>query len=575
MSDDRFKQARKNLRDKHKQRQQGSGLPLEDQPTSAIGIDRRPGRPKNGSMIIGDDFDEGFGEEATAFVNVQAMQNGPPALPPALPNTQNFGSDDGDFGGEATDFVNVNDLQMDMGNQILTDSVLTQTYQYGPESIQNLASTLIFAQKADGQSVILKRVWNGDPAAFPDDLRERISAVDVVRHPNLVSLNGMLATPTGVWLELTRPPGYRLTDVLTQNGPQPNVVVFGWLTGVGEALDEIHRNGYIHAGLTPDAIWVKSDGGVMLEPFDLLAFEDRGNLAPYGPREMTYAPEQRELTSSTDTFCLANIAFAALTGLPLDLAKAGEVDPIVGKALQRALSANPRERFSTAAEFLKPFQNLEKKKGILPDLNFKFLIMAVGILMIGVVGLLYFQQQQSANAKRAAALANAAPTPFEVPEEGPDPRIKVIVDLKNDPLNRLAPRLLDKAEKRKVEQARIEAREELKGVEKLPSGQRKTKYTTSLSTITRAILISGETKEDTVFIKELRKRKDVIKMRKDYFTRITDSLEKGKSGSARINYTSYAAIEPEAPGLAFFNTNKTAKVERLVSISEQQKKEEK
>ncbi len=584
MSDDRFKQARKNLYDKHNQRQQDSGFgDFEDEATAMVDISQRPQHvggppavpPTGNSIVIGDGFDDGFGDEATAFVSLPELQQQNAAANPAPP-ANNYGGL-GEFGGEATDFVNLNDLNLDMGgpvgDPILTDPVLTQSYQYGPESVQNLASTLIFAQNVGGQSVILKRIWTEDPATFPDELKERVAALDGVRHPNLVALNGMLATPSGVWIELSRPPGYRLTDVIMQNGPQPTDVVFGWLTGVGDALDEIHRNGYIHAGLTPDAIWVQSEGGVMLEPFDLLAFEDRGDLAPFGPREMSYAPDQRELTNATDTFCLANIAFVALTGLPIDLSKAAEVEPKVGKALQRALSANPRERFQTAAEFLRPFRKSGSAKKGMPDLNFKYLVIGIGVLLIGVVGVLYWKQQSGAEAARKAALANALPVPFEIPEEGPDPRVKITLDLKTDPIDNSGKRLLDKVEKRKAERARIEAREDLTGVATLIEGQRKEKYSASLSAITRAIRISGRTEEDTIFLEDLRKRKDVVKIRKDYFVRISKALEKEKAGSARIAYTSFAAIEPNAPALTFFNRNKTAEVKQLISIAEIQNEE--
>ena len=597
MSEDRFKQARRNLYDKHNQRQQDTGfsdfddeatalvntnalnpgqqgapsLPFSSNPPSLPGAGSLPtpagAYPNNPiqqhnrtpGMMIGDGFDEGFGEENTAFVSLPDVQNMP--SPHANPM--------GDFGGEATDFVNINDIQMDLGgggNPILQDSVLTQSYQFGPESIQDLSSTLIFAQNVNGQSVILKRIWTEDASTFPQEIRDRVALIDSIRHPNLVSLNGMIATPSGVWIELTRPPGYRLSDIITQNGPQETGVVFEWLSGVGDALDEIHKQGYVHAGLTPDAIWVQSEGGVMLEPFDILAFEDRGDLAPYGPREMSYAPDQRELTPATDTFCLANIAFISLTGLPIDLSKAGEVEPKVSKAFQRALSANPRERFQKAADFLKPFRTAASTKKGLPDLNFKYLVIGVGVLLIAVVGFLYLNQQNAAEAARKAAIANALPTPFEVPEDGPDPRIKIQLDLKNDPVTLNGLKTLDKAAKQQAEQARIDAREDLDGVSSLISSQRKEKYNASLGAITRAIRLSGESEDDTLFLKDLRKRKDVIAIRKGYFRRINGALEKEKAGSARLLYTNFAAIEPTAPALTFFNKNKTAEVKQLISI---------
>lgn len=603
MSDDRFKQARKDLYDKHNQRQQDVDYGgFEDEATSLVDIGGmnsqpastratvppplrpnanpppiKPNPPSSSSLALGHAHGENFGEENTQFLTLDASN----ALNASertqmltldedtFSSTDNFSSNNDNA--NSTEFINIAEIQAQgnfEGGDVLSDTILRQNYQYSAESIQQGTTTLIFAQNNAGHSVILKRIWEQDSALFPPELNQQIAALDALRHPNFVHLNGMLATPTGVWVELSRPPGYRLSDVISQNGPQPEEVVFGWLGSVADALHVIHSAGFVHASLTPDTIWVQTDGSAMLEPFGILSFEERGDLSPYGPREMSFPPEQRELSSATDTFCLANIAFVALTGLPLDFSKVNKVSPKVGKLLQRGLSLNPSERFQSAQEFVKPFRVLtEGKKNALPNIDVKYLIIGVGVLLFSIVGILYFVQQSNAKDAAIEAEKNKLPIPFVVPEKGPDPRLKILVDLESDPISKIKIRM-DRNAEADADRLRVKAEEYIQGIEKYGKGQQRKQYRLSLAAIVKAIRLTGGTPEDLEFLKDLHQKKPVIAIRKKYFKEITAALLDNDLSAAKLNYQHLSAIELEIPAMNFFNSYKTANIKKLYSVED-------
>ena len=158
-------------------------------PAPAAGHEFRGVNP-NQSLVIGD---EGGYDGNTAFVNINDFAAG-----------ESFVPDDASAGYEgSTQFVNLAALQAGAAAEaggpagIEQDPVLRQGYQYGAESIQYGEITLVFAQNQQGRPVVLKRIWDGDPNGMPMPLRQRVAALDQIRHPQLVGLNGMIAAPTG------------------------------------------------------------------------------------------------------------------------------------------------------------------------------------------------------------------------------------------------------------------------------------------------------------------------------------------------------------------------------------------
>ena len=66
------------------------------------------------------------------------------------------------------------------------------------------------------------------------------------------------ATPP--WLVTAYVPGPSLEDVVDDNGPMPEAMVFRLIAGVAEALQAIHAAGVIHRDLKPSNVLLAQDG---------------------------------------------------------------------------------------------------------------------------------------------------------------------------------------------------------------------------------------------------------------------------------------------------------------------------
>ncbi len=146
------------------------------------------------------------------------------------------------------------------------------------------------------------------------------------------------------------------------------------LRGVASSLSYLHDNGTTHGALTQDTVWVAPTGRLwMLEwqwaipreeipagmrPLLAGGFPDGGR--PPTARPPEWANNEWIPTAASDQWQLASICFAVLTG---EDPPASDVPPVrlirpetpasVAAAIDRALSANPADRFSSAAAMLR------------------------------------------------------------------------------------------------------------------------------------------------------------------------------------------------------------------------------
>lgn len=546
----------------------------------------------NQSLVIGDAA--GY-EGNTQFLNLDDFADG-----------ASFTPDDTAAGYEGnTQFVNINALQAGGPPEqmsVESDPVLREQYQFGPESIQEGEFTLIFAQNMEGRPVVLKRIWEGDPDGMPMPVRQRIQALDQIRHPRLISLNGMLASQTGAWVEINRPPGYRLTDIVHQNGPQPQETVVEWMKQAAEILHAVHQQQFVYANLTTDAIWVQDDGTVILEPFDVLAFEHRGNLGAFGPPEMNFPPDQRQIYPASDVYSLAAVMVATLTGLPLNLGEVASLDKKLSGAAMTCLQQNPQERPQTMVDFV---EHLEKGGGAgASGLDFKFLLIGVAVIGLAGLGVAYYLQQQRA----------AAPPPPQIAKKGPaqdgnnavvpavdgtnaaallgstnaggtnaggtnqaadtataeapgqieqDPRLTINKSFQLNPPAQGEDQVPE-PDSAEAEAMRAEARELIDGIEKLVPDQQRDKYAQAMQKLAAAIRLSGgPTPADEKFLRDLFARDDVKEIQNDYFERVNKNLMDERVSRAKSIYPQLASIDATANEMEFFNRNKNVGVKRI------------
>ena len=146
------------------------------------------------------------------------------------------------------------------------------------------------------------------------------------------------------------------------------------LRGVASSLSYLHDNGTTHGALTQDTVWVAPTGRLwMLEwqwaiPREEIPAGMRPLLPggipdaerPANARPPEWNDDEWIPTAASDQWQLASICFAALTGEdppgsdvpPVRLIRP-ETPASVATAIDRALSSNPADRFSSAAAMLR------------------------------------------------------------------------------------------------------------------------------------------------------------------------------------------------------------------------------
>ncbi len=182
--------------------------------------------------------------------------------------------------------------------------------------------------------------------------------------------------------ELRRGPGYlrrwvtgeTVRSHLKRLGTAEIPYVLQVLRGVASSLSYLHDNGTTHGALTQDTVWVAPTGRLwMLEWQWAVPREDIPSgmrpLLPGSMREGERPPTARppewnkdewNPTAASDQWQLASICFSALTGEdppendvpPVRLIRP-ETPATVAAAIDRALSPNPADRYSSTAAMLR------------------------------------------------------------------------------------------------------------------------------------------------------------------------------------------------------------------------------
>ncbi|MGM0555692.1 MAG: protein kinase domain-containing protein [Myxococcota bacterium] len=489
------------------------------------------------------------------------------------------------------------------GSGIEADPVLNQTYQFTPDAIQRGGVTLIFAQNALGKDVVLRQIWEGDPSQMPGQMRQRIGELDDLSHPNLVSLNGVFAAQSGLWAELQRPEGFRLTAVLEQHGAQDEENVLEWMTTVADVLDTIHQAQLIYANLTPNAIWITEDSTVVLEPFDVLSFEHRGELGPFGPPELAQAEQGAQLQPATDVFSLAAVTTAALTGLPFDPMRLNELEnQKLADGIKAALKQNPEDRPQSAGEFIESLQggglSLNPE-----DWDIKIVAGIATVLMLGFAGFMYWQQNQTkpsppsqasaqasqepaaGEAEKGGAAAAAAqgqelnakgePPKAEAPGDViPDPRVEIHTSFRYNPPEDSEGTADPGQLSEEADALRESARESMEEANGLADSEKEQLYKSALADLTKAIRMQGKiTTQDDELLTELQSKDVVKEFQEDIRSDVRESIRSGDVGDARFRYRKWASIDPAADAGDFFEKASSAQV-RFISKIEDEKEDD-
>ena len=541
----------------------GTLPPSSEERTEYVNLNDLP-RGGGGGAVPGGGF-HGGGGEATEYVNLSELMTG----------------DDPPMGGPAVASLPTGPVSIEH------DEILRRSYQFVSQDIHQGPITLIFARNALGRDVVLRRVWEGSLREMPKSLRTFASLyMELAKGVKLVAMEGLFVAQTGIWAELGRPQGMRLTQYLHSAGPQTMEQARMWGPQIAAILKHLHAHDLVYQNLSTGAVWIQEDQSVVLEPFGPLSFEERGDLGAFGPVEMRQATAQRVVGPGTDVYSFAAVMVAILTGLPLDLSRVDSLDKPVATALRKALVQNPHQRLSKVGEAAQPFEGSGKLE--LPSI--KILGPVVVLIALGIIGAFFWNEKQVGEAiaynqairqrieqreaerqdRLQAGLEKAAvalePSTLDckavaAPLEEADERLAVSVSCQTNPPQEAAARAvaLDPA---KAVELRRKAEKKAQQAKKLRGKDRFEFRRIALESLAQAArLDEGQpSEEDRELRRDLLLQDDIQEYRKRIFKELDKELRSGQLSEARRSYQKLHVIEAEAAHLDFFNRHNRAKV---------------
>jgi len=180
---------------------------------------------------------------------------------------------------------------------------------------------------------------------------QEISALERIRHPNVVQLLAAGQMPTGEpYLAMEFVEGITLRERL-RLGPLPLADAARAARELGEALAAIHAQGVIHRDIKPENLMLTPDGRLRVIDFSIaIARDPRATvhaLSRAAGSLLYMAPEQvfGYASAGTDVYSFALVVFEMITGQSageLGLgAASGALGSEVAEALRRALPQLP------------------------------------------------------------------------------------------------------------------------------------------------------------------------------------------------------------------------------------------
>jgi serine/threonine protein kinase len=226
-----------------------------------------------------------------------------------------------------------------------------------------------------GRVVALKFLPNGGGSVA--DARKRfkrdIEAVSALQHDNISAIHGLYQTAEGQWFIAM---DYHAGETLRQRlarGPVDADESVGLIAQIADGLEQAHRAGVVHGGITPDAVIVTPEGVAKVIDFGLR------DLVPVGAIQSPdyMSPEQirsGKIEAGSDIFSFGIVCYEMLSGVhpfrggpeapvadrileeaPPRLAGVSEaLDPI----LQKMLAKDPSGRYASLEEVLRDIANL-------------------------------------------------------------------------------------------------------------------------------------------------------------------------------------------------------------------------
>src|SRR3989441_1984623 len=232
---------------------------------------------------------------------------------------------------------------------------LETLHRRGPASLVWLARDLEF-----DQPVALKLMPRtpGAGAEVEEAFHRAAALVAALDHPHVVPWYSAGATDRFFWCSMEYVEGRSLAELLRSSQPMAPSMCLRIVGQVAHALDAAHRLGVVHAGLTPANVLIDAAGDARVTDFWVpWVLEQLGASAADTDmtRKLAYrAPEQIAeglAGPEADQYALAALMQACLSG-KLARETGSGVPPRVTRALERAMSPAPGDRFASVGEFV-------------------------------------------------------------------------------------------------------------------------------------------------------------------------------------------------------------------------------
>ncbi len=225
------------------------------------------------------------------------------------------------------------------------------------------------------QNVAVKSNYNPSQESTDQFLQEARLLANL-RHPNLPRVIDYFILEKTQYLVMDYIPGEDLGKILEKNGLQPVELVLKWAEELGGALNYLHRQNppVIHRDVKPGNIKLSAEGEAILVDFGIAKAAEAAQATATGALGYTpgYAPPEQYGHSRTgpysDQYSLAATLYALLTDqCPVDSVQRAldqavltpmnllnpEIPSHVQRAIERAMSVRPQDRFPEISEFIR------------------------------------------------------------------------------------------------------------------------------------------------------------------------------------------------------------------------------
>ncbi|HZB97294.1 MAG TPA: hypothetical protein VE219_01720, partial [Candidatus Sulfotelmatobacter sp.] len=229
------------------------------------------------------------------------------------------------------------------------------SYDVGDVISQGIAGPLYSGRnRVTGEEVTLEWI-PADIAThggFLDVLTNSVKEAAELGHSRIVGVREVTAIGGERYVVTDPLPGRPLAAIAPEGSPLPRSSALAVIEDILLGLDAAHNRGVVHGQIGPQVVYITIAGVAILGGFGVSKA-----LAMIGPligqHPLYPAPEAvpGSPDRAGDLFAAAAFAHELLSGVSADGRQSSRYPKVILNTIERAVSSNPRERYSSASEF--------------------------------------------------------------------------------------------------------------------------------------------------------------------------------------------------------------------------------